>query len=60
MFVDYKLTVKAHEELKGLGVETEMVIGEEIQHVFDLMIQESDPLFAKYVVPALEWMVAHA
>lgn len=60
MFVDYKLTVKAHEELKALGVETEMVIGEEIQHVFDLMIQESDPLFAKYVVPALEWMVAHA
>ncbi|KAF1944903.1 alpha beta-hydrolase [Clathrospora elynae] len=61
VFVDYKLTVRAHEELKKLGVETELVIGEEIGHAFDLqMLQETaDPLFEKYVVPGLEFLARH-
>lgn len=60
VFVDYKLTVRAHEELKELGVETELVIGEEIGHAFDLRLQDDmDPLFAKYVVPALEFLERH-
>lgn len=59
VFVDYNLTVKAHEELKKLSVETELVIGEEFGHVFDLQLQESDPLFAKYVLPALDFLKRH-
>ncbi|KAH7371999.1 alpha beta-hydrolase [Pyrenochaeta sp. MPI-SDFR-AT-0127] len=59
VFVDYRLTVRAHEELKNLGVVTELVIGDEIGHVFDIQIQDTDPLFAKYVVPALEFLQRH-
>ncbi|KAJ4369617.1 hypothetical protein N0V83_005379 [Neocucurbitaria cava] len=59
VFVNYRLSVRAHEELKGLGVETELVIGEEVGHVFDLIIQDTDPLFVKYVVPALDFLERH-
>ena len=59
VFVNYKLSVRAHEELKKLGVETELVVGEEVGHVFDLQIEDSDPLFVKYVVPALEFLEKH-
>jgi acetyl esterase/lipase len=60
IFVDYKLTVRAHEELKELGVETELVIGEDIGHAFDLQRQgDVDLLFSKYVVPALDWLALH-
>ena len=56
VFVDHSLTVRAHEELKRLGVETELVVGEEIGHVFDVQVKEDDPLFGKYVVPALDFL----
>ena len=58
-FVDHKLTVRAYEELKKLGVETEMVIADDIGHVFDIQIDEKDPLFGKYVVPALDFLEKH-
>lgn len=59
-FVDYKLSVRAHEELKALGVETEMVIGEEVGHAFDLQLRDAaDPMFGKYVVPALAFLEKH-
>ncbi|KAF2855164.1 hypothetical protein T440DRAFT_514199 [Plenodomus tracheiphilus IPT5] len=58
VFVDYKLSVRAYSELRGLGVECEIVIGDEIGHGFDQQIQdeEGDPLFAKYVIPAFEFI----
>ncbi|CAO2648250.1 Nn.00g075170.m01.CDS01 [Neocucurbitaria sp. VM-36] len=59
VFINYRLSVRAHEELKEMGVETELVIGEEVGHVFDLMIEDTDPLFIKYVVPALEFLERH-
>lgn len=59
VFVDYKLTERAHEEMKQLGVETELVLGEDIGHVFDIMIEDSDAKFEKYVVPALEFLARH-
>ena len=55
-FVDYKLAVRAHEQLKALGVETEILLGEEVDHGFDIqMTSQEDPKFAKYVLPALEF-----
>lgn len=56
IFVGYELAVRAHEELKALGVETELVIGEDIGHAFDLQMEEGDALFVKYVEPALDFL----
>ena len=58
-FVDYKLAVRAHRELKNLGVETELLLGDDIDHVFDLQITYQDPLFTKYVLPGLEFLHKH-
>lgn len=58
-FVDYKLAVKAHRELQNLGVETELLIGEGLAHVFDLQITYQDPLFTKYVLPGLQFLQKH-
>jgi acetyl esterase/lipase len=56
VFVKYELAVRAHEELKALGVETELVLGEEIGHAFDLQMKEGDALFEEYVLPALNFL----
>jgi acetyl esterase/lipase len=56
IFVKCELTEQAHEELKKVGVHTELVLGEEIGHAFDLQMEEGDALFEKYVVPALEFL----
>ena len=58
-FVDYKLTVRAHEQLKTLGVETELLLGDDIDHAFDMFITDQDPKFARYVVPAFEFAHKH-
>jgi pimeloyl-ACP methyl ester carboxylesterase len=61
VFVGYELAERAFDELKSFGVETELVLGEEIGHAFDLQMLEGDEsgLFEKYVVPALEFLVKH-
>jgi acetyl esterase/lipase len=59
IFADWKLTLTAHEQLKALGVETEFLVGEGLPHVFDFTIKYTDPLFAKYVVPALDFLKTH-
>jgi pimeloyl-ACP methyl ester carboxylesterase len=61
VFVGYELAVRAHEQLKSLGPETKLVLGEEIGHAFDLQMVEGDDsgLFEKYVVPALDFLVEH-
>lgn len=61
VFVGHELAVRAHEDLKSFGVETELVLGEEIGHAFDLQMVEGDEsgLFEKYVVPALDFLVRH-
>ena len=58
-FVNYKLSVKAHNQLKALGVETKLVLGENLAHVFDLTITYQDPLFKEYVSPAMDWLQQH-
>lgn len=58
-FVKYELTVRAHEELRTLGVETELVVPEGIEHAFDLQPQVGDEVFEKYVVPALDFLARH-
>jgi acetyl esterase/lipase len=56
VFVKCELTERAHDKLKGLGVKTELVAGEEIGHAFDLNMEEGSELWGKYVVPALEFL----
>lgn len=59
-FVDYKLAVRAHEQLKALGVETEILLGDDIEHGFDIFLtSQDDPKFTKYVLPALEFAKKH-
>ncbi|KAI4152915.1 MAG: hypothetical protein LQ340_002623 [Diploschistes diacapsis] len=58
-FVDHKLAVKAHRELKNLGVETELLLGEGLAHTFDLQFTHQDPLFIKYVLPGLDFLQKH-
>jgi acetyl esterase/lipase len=61
VFLDFKLSVKAHESLRDSGVDTELVLAEGIDHAFDLQIGEEDKedLFGKLVEPALEWLRKH-
>jgi acetyl esterase/lipase len=61
VFVGYELAERAYDEMKSFGVETELVLGEEIGHAFDLQMLEGDEsgLFEKYVVPALEFLARH-
>ena len=59
VFVDHRLAIKAHGELKNLGVETELLLGEGLAHVFDLQITDQDPLFTKYVLPGLRFLQDH-
>jgi acetyl esterase/lipase len=58
-FVKYELSVRAHEELRKLGVETELVLPQDLEHAFDLQPQVGSKLFEEYVVPALEFLVRH-
>ncbi|KAH7411547.1 alpha beta-hydrolase [Phaeosphaeria sp. MPI-PUGE-AT-0046c] len=58
-FVKYELTVQAHAELEKLGVETELVLPENLEHAFDLQPQVEQDVFEKYVVPALEFLIRH-
>ncbi|KAF2024982.1 alpha beta-hydrolase, partial [Setomelanomma holmii] len=61
IFVGYELSVRAHEALKKVGVETELVLPEDVGHAFDLQLsgEEGEELFGKYVMPALDWLKAH-
>lgn len=58
-FVKYELTVKAHEALKNLGVKTQLVGPEGLEHAFDLQPRVEEGVFEEYVVPALEFLVGH-
>ena len=60
VFVGYELSVRAHEALEELGVETELVLPEEVGHAFDLQLgEDKEDLFGKLVEPALEWLSRH-
>jgi acetyl esterase/lipase len=56
VFVEWEVTERAHEMLKGFGVKTELVLGEEIGHAFDLQMKEESEMWGKYVVPALDFL----
>lgn len=58
-FVPAKLSIQANEELRKAGNESEILLGDDIVHVFDIELADTDPKFAKYVVPALEFAVRH-
>ena len=58
-FVDYRLAVRAHRELKNLNVETELLLGEDLEHVFDLLSNDDNPRFIQYVLPGLEFLRKH-
>jgi acetyl esterase/lipase len=61
VFVGHALSERAAAKLRECGVETELVLGEEIGHAFDLQPGEDESEeWGKYVVPALEWLVKHA
>lgn len=58
-FVKYELSVKAHEALKELGVETKLVTPGRLEHAFDLQPNLGKYKFEEYVVPALEFLIRH-
>lgn len=59
IFVDYKLSIRAHRELEALGVETVMA-ADEVGHGFDLQEQgDAELLFSNHVAPALDWLQQH-
>jgi dipeptidyl aminopeptidase/acylaminoacyl peptidase len=60
VFVSCELSVRAHEALKEMGVETKLVLAEEVGHAFDLQLgEDKEKLFEKLVEPALEWLSRH-
>jgi acetyl esterase/lipase len=59
VFVDLELTARTHKRLREFGVETTLDIGKGVGHVFDLALQETDPLFIQHVVPALDFLQKH-
>jgi acetyl esterase/lipase len=59
VFVGHEFAVRANEDLKRLGVKTELVLAEGVGHAFDLQMQEGDEKWDRLVVPALEWLVGH-
>jgi acetyl esterase/lipase len=59
IFVDLELTTRTHATLRDLGVETQLDIGDQLGHVFDFQLQETDSLFVQHVVPALDFLQRH-
>lgn len=59
IFVDRNLTVRVHEQLRGMGVETVLDLGEGLGHIFDSSLQVTDPLFIQHVAPALDFLQRH-
>jgi acetyl esterase/lipase len=57
VFVRHEWSERAEERLRECGVETEIVLGEEIGHAFDLQMEVKREKWEKYVVPALDFLV---
>ncbi|KAJ5094256.1 hypothetical protein N7456_010117 [Penicillium angulare] len=47
---------RAHAELQGLGVDTELLLVPGKDHMFDLMLQEENQEFLDFVVPGLKFL----
>ena len=58
-FVGHEFSERAFQELKGLGVESELVLVPDQPHVFDIAIGEQDPLFQDYVMKGLKFLAGH-
>lgn len=58
-FIPHRLSAQAHNELKDAGNESQILLGEDIVHMFDLDLDEKDPKFIKYVLPALDFAIKH-
>jgi acetyl esterase/lipase len=56
---DYRMSVKAAEELKGFGVEVEVLLPEGMNHMFDLALEGGEPVFRDYLVKGFEFLRRH-
>jgi pimeloyl-ACP methyl ester carboxylesterase len=62
VFVGSDLSVRAHEELRGLAVESVLVTPGDVGHGFDLQLSDDtagEELFERLVEPALAWLAKH-
>ena len=57
--VSHEFSVRASDELKNLGVKSELVLVQDQRHGFDMMLEEEDPLFQSYVMPGLKFLASH-
>ncbi|KAE8167327.1 Alpha/Beta hydrolase protein [Aspergillus tamarii] len=53
---NHRFSERAHEELKRLGVVTDLLLADGEEHVFDLTLEEDDMKFVKYVLPGLKFL----
>ncbi|KAL9111989.1 MAG: hypothetical protein Q9227_003609 [Pyrenula ochraceoflavens] len=54
-----RLAEKAHNELKALGVETELAMPEGIDHAFDLQGDKMEELIDQHAVPGFRFLAKH-
>ncbi|GMG09381.1 unnamed protein product [Aspergillus oryzae var. brunneus] len=52
----HRFSERAHEELKRLGVVTDLLLADGEDHVFDLTLEEDDLKFVQYVLPGLKFL----
>ncbi|KAK6835465.1 hypothetical protein RU639_001737 [Aspergillus parasiticus] len=52
----HRFSERAYEELKRLGVVTDLLLADGEDHVFDLTLEEDDMNFVKYVLPGLKFL----
>ena len=57
-FTLVRLAEKAHTELKALGVETELMVSEGLDHAFDLF-PGNESLIDQYVAPGFKFLAKH-
>lgn len=55
----YEISVRAYEKLKSHGAETQILLAEGEQHMFDLLAQPGDTIFTEYVEEGFRFLAAH-
>ncbi|KAJ5701765.1 hypothetical protein N7488_009313 [Penicillium malachiteum] len=58
-FTPCEFSERAHKQLQGLGVTTEILLVPGKDHMLDLMLKEGDQEFLDFVVPGLVFLVRH-
>jgi acetyl esterase/lipase len=57
--MDHRLSIRAAEELKGHGVEVELLLPEGLDHMFDMALKGDEPVFKEYLVKGFEFLRKH-